>query len=297
MNKLALMLSVLFWGLVFIASKDILHYMGPNTLSFLRCALGLVCILPLAARNGFRLKSLKNKDYVLYGLIGCAGHYLLLNRAVALCTPGMSALLQAMIPVYGILLGHFLLKERLNKSKVTGAILSICGIAAASWQAIVEEEGSSLWGILLMVAAVFLWSLYTAISKKREGKTDSLVLTAALFSYGLLFMAPFTAYELAAENGTGIPVIVNAKMISELAFIGICATAATVALWNYALKTIDSGVASVALNFIPVIGIVGAALLGESAAPSQWLGCGMVLAGVLMAASAELRPGGRNSSG
>ena len=34
-SKVALSLAVFFWGVVFIASKDLLLYMGPNMLSLL----------------------------------------------------------------------------------------------------------------------------------------------------------------------------------------------------------------------------------------------------------------------
>ncbi|MFQ9892647.1 MAG: DMT family transporter [Emergencia sp.] len=292
-SKVALSLAVFFWGVVFIASKDLLLYMGPNMLSLLRCAIAVVCLLPVAWARGLRPGHIFHKRYMLYGIFGCGAHYLLLNQAVDLCSAGMSALLQAMIPVYSLILGRVILKETLGKGKLIGAGLSILGIAIASWKAITETGGTSLGGVVVMIVAVFMWSLYTAVSKKYDEKTDSLTLTIALFVYGSLSMIPFVLLER-IQPGTAselLPFTITAA--AELLFVGICATAATVLLWNYAVKTIDSGVCGIALNGAPVVGIVAAAVLGEETVLLQWFGCLLVVCGVVIASGILAKPGGK----
>ena len=288
-SKIALCFVVFFWGVVFIASKDLLFYMGPNTLSLLRCVIAAVCLIPAAWLSGMRPGDILHKRYVLYGFIGCSAHYLLLNQAVNLCSAGMSALLQAMIPAYGLILGKTVLKETLGKEKIVGAALSVLGIAIASWKAITETGGTKLSGVILMIAGVFMWSLYTAAAKKTDEKTDSLTLTAALFVYGSLCLIPFALWERAHMDtgGSSLPFSVNAFV--ELLFVGVCATAVTVLLWNYAVKNIDSGVCSIALNGAPVVGILAAAALGEKIVWLQWLGCLLVVCGVLIASGAITR--------
>ncbi|MEG0923696.1 MAG: DMT family transporter [Anaerovoracaceae bacterium] len=281
MAYVALVLSVLFWGLVFIASKDLLNYMGPNTLSLLRCVVALICLLPFAIKKGFTFGTLKNKRYVAYGLIGCAAHYMLLNNSVDMCSAGMSSLLQAMIPIYGLVLGYFVLGEPLLGGKILGGVLSISGIGIASWEAISTGGDTRLAGVTMMVVAVLFWSVYTALSKKWDKETESIIITVALFFYGVIFMTPFVGYELFS----GCNLIINWRMLLELAFVGIFATAGTVTLWNFAIKNIDSGVASVALNVVPVIGIGAAALLGESVTMIQYIGCAVVMLGVAISNS------------
>lgn len=282
-SKVALFLAVFFWGVVFIASKDLLAYMGPNTLSLARCVIAAVCLIPIGWLRGFRFEHIMKVRYFIYGIVGCGAHYLLLNQAVNLCSAGMSALLQAMIPVYSLILGALILREKMGGEKIIGAALSVLGIGMASWQTLQEGGENSLSGILIMVTAVFLWSLYTAVSKKYDAQTDSLSLSIALFVYGSLTILPFALWE----NITSVQKIdiVNFPFSAAmgLLFVGVCATAATVLLWNYAVKHIDSGICGIALNGAPVIGVIAAALLGEKTVILQWIGCGLVVCGVVIA--------------
>ena len=281
-SKVALSIAVFFWGIVFIASKDLLMYMGPNMLSLLRCFIAVVCLFPIAWTSGFRPNSILHKRYMVYGFVGCSAHYLLLNQAVKLCSAGMSALLQAMIPVYGLILGKLVLREALGKEKIVGGGLSVLGIVIASWEAITETGETKISGVFLMVTGVFMWSLYTVLSKKTDEKTDSLLLTVALLIYGSLCMIPFVLWEAVHLDKTSTLLVFNMKVFIELLFVGVCATAITVLLWNYAIKRIDSGVCSIALNGAPVIGIIAAAVLGEEIVWIQWIGCFFVICGVVI---------------
>jgi len=46
-------------------------------------------------------------------------------------------------------------------------------------------------------------------------------------------------------------------------YLGIAASALTMFLWNYALRSLSASVASTYLNLIPMIGVASAFLLGE----------------------------------
>ena len=74
--------------------------------------------------------------------------------------------------------------------------------------------------------------------------------------------------------------LIPSPAIAGILFLGAGANAAAFALWNVSLKHVDASVAGSYINLVPVIGVVLAVILGETMTVTQWIGGGIVMAGV-----------------
>jgi drug/metabolite transporter (DMT)-like permease len=71
-----------------------------------------------------------------------------------------------------------------------------------------------------------------------------------------------------------------------LLYLGVVASALTLFLWNYALRYVEASAAAIYVNLIPVVGLIFALALGETASLLQILGGIIAVSGVLLSEAA-----------
>jgi uncharacterized membrane protein len=104
------------------------------------------------------------------------------------------------------------------------------------------------------------------------------VTTAACFAAGLMFLLPLAAGEAWL---VGTPDL-SLRGWAVLLYLGVVASALTLFLWNYALRSIEASAAAIYVNLIPVVGLIFALALGETASLLQILGGIIAVSGVLL---------------
>ncbi len=75
-----------------------------------------------------------------------------------------------------------------------------------------------------------------------------------------------------------------------LLYLGLGASAAVYALWNFALEHVDASVAAPYVNLVPIIALALAVLLGESPTATDFAGGATVAAGVWLSRSRRFEP-------
>ncbi|MGB3682603.1 MAG: DMT family transporter, partial [Rubrobacteraceae bacterium] len=133
-------------------------------------------------------------------------------------------------------------------------------------------------GNALMAASVISYGAYAAQGRSLGANHPPILITAASFATGLMFLLPFAAGEFYLYGVPGL----GTESWLVLLYLGISTTAATFLLWNYALRHLEAGAAGLYFSLIPVSGLAFAVLFGGSVGMLEIAGGTLAISGVLV---------------
>jgi drug/metabolite transporter (DMT)-like permease len=275
----ALLLAMAIWGGTLVVTKSLLNGLGPATLLTVRFLVALACLVPFAYRSGFRLRDIVRAEFLLFGITGIVLHNGLETWGLRYTSVGSAALIIGGIPAVTAALSRVFLGESLTRAKAAGVALSVAGVALVSRPS--GPGAVEALGNLLVFGGVVSWAIYTIQGKKMSGRVPSIVGTTAGTGAALLFLAPAAVVE---SWGTGMPAL-GLSDVTGLLYLGVGASAAAYALWNFALEHVEASVAAPYVNLVPIIGLALAVFLGESLTPMDLAGGVAVAAGVWLSTS------------
>jgi len=190
----ALIITLLIWGTTFLVTKVALQEIGPLQLTVLRFALAFLVLAPLAARQGFKLRT-------SFGLPSCS----LAHRygvVLFLAKPGVEPhldqqciLILSIVPVITAVLAVIFLKESLTKLRILGIGLVTIGMILVALNSSAAPMGVTPgWGISSSSPAG--WPGLSTPFKAQDGRKlpgagDDCGSTGA----GLIFLLPFAGWE------------------------------------------------------------------------------------------------------
>ena len=100
---------------------------------------------------------------------------------------GLAAILQAIIPVFGLVIAHYHLpNERITWAKLSGVLLGIAGVALIFSDQLHGEGPQALAGSIAIVIGAFCVAYSNVLVKVYGGKLDPAVLAAGQMTCGLV---------------------------------------------------------------------------------------------------------------
>ena len=130
------------------------------------------------------------RDWVLIagtGLMAFALNYGLLFWGEARVSSGLAAILQTIIPVFGLVLAHLHLpQERITWPKLFGVVLGIAGVALIFSNQMEVGGASAFQGSVAIVVGAFGVAYSNVLIKARGGKLDYATLAAGQMICGLV---------------------------------------------------------------------------------------------------------------
>lgn len=274
----ALLLAMVLWGSVFVATKEAMEEAGPFTVAAARFAIGFAVLLPLARHEGFKAKLVVSRTYLLFGFTGVFLAYGLQNLALVFISAGSAALVVALQPAAVVLMGVLFLREQLPLARLAGIGLAIVGVLLVGGVAFSSGGADTLLGNALMAGAVLAYGAYAAQGRVLGVDHPPSLTTAASFGAGLLFLLPFVGGEVYMG---GVPELGTQGWL-VLLYLGVSTTAATFLMWNYALRHLEAGAAGLYFNLLPVAGLGFAVLFGDHVGVIELVGGALAIAGVLV---------------
>ncbi len=258
-------------------TKSLMDTISPFLVVTLRLIIAVIALTPFALKRGFRLPMIFRKEYLLYGLTGIALYYGPATIGLSLTSTANAALIQAVIPAVVALLSVVILKEKISPPHSFGIGLSIAGILLISGNP-AEAGSATLIGNLLIIASVVSWSIYNIQSRQLPEGVDPIVSTTASFYTGVIYLLPFTVWEISLK---GFPQIAPSAW-TALLYLGAIASALAYFLWNLGLSKMEASQAAPFINLIPIIGLALSILTGESVSLLQISGGLIAIIGVLI---------------
>lgn len=279
---LLLVLTTAVWGFQPVCVKWLLREWTPVTITAAR--LGIFSLLLLAfarVREGRRMLPQREQGKGLF-ILGLT--YMLNNvlqfSGISYTTVANVTLICAMGPVLTALLAAAFLRERLPLLAWGGIAVSLAG----SLTVITGGDVSVLTGFrlnggdILCFAAQLCWTIYALVSINLL-KSLSVV---AVTGWSALVSSLLTALWGLAGGGLSVTPL-SLPAFGSFLFTIFAGGIFAMLSWNFCIKSVGPGVASVFLNIMPVVGIVsGCLLLGETVDAVRLAGAAAIITGVYL---------------
>ncbi|MCX7771861.1 MAG: DMT family transporter [Clostridia bacterium] len=249
----AVLFSVLFWGISFVATKLAMTDIPPISIAFLRQFIALVplLIMMLFKKESFRLQKKEWLLFVIATLFGIVLYFVFENSGLTMTTASNASMLVAAIPVFALIAECVANKVRMDLASLFCMIASIFGVYFVIFEKGVPDFSSkSFWGNLLVLGAMGSWIVYTFLSKKLGERYSSLKMTTLQTMISIPLFTPFIIPEV--HNW----IIPSGTSMISLVFLGIFCSALAYVFYLYGLQTMGPVLPSAFLNLIPVVTIL-----------------------------------------
>jgi len=261
---LIFMLS-LVWGFNWPSIRVAVGEFSPWTFRAVCLLVGTIALFSIALirKTPMRITRRDALPLVAVGILNVGAYHLLPAFGLTMIEAGRGAILAFTFPLWSVVLGAIILKERITPGRFAALILGLGAMALLMGPELTDVGGTPVGGLLLIASAVS-WSIATVIVKSRHWD-----------------MVPFALATWQVLIG-GIPIIAgaiwlgnfpNPESISASAWIGlfyssVVAVAAGQYLWFRILPVMPAAVASISTLATPVVGVWSASIfLGE---PISW---------------------------
>ena len=279
---LYLAIAILSFSSYEVVSKTVTAYIHPTQLTFIRFLTGSLCLLPFALRDLKRGIRLTGKDIIKMFCLGSLNVVVSMNliqMGYQYTNANLSAVIISSNPIFIAFLSTFLLNERLERKKLIGLLIGICGVAVAVGGTGALIGTHMLWGIGLQIIGMLCFSLFTVLGKKSSLKMGSCVMTTFTGLLGSIALLPFLLIQ-----GT-LPWDFELRAIPfQMLYICVFNTGIAFYLYFRALEALDTGTGSMSFFAKPLLAGVWAALfLGETMTWQLFMGILFVAAGIYLA--------------
>ena len=263
-GHLLALLAVLIWGMTFIASKVLVGLLDPTWYIVIRFTIAWAALFCLAPKPCPLLSLRRELRLIACGLAGVTLYYIFQNVALVYSTASNTGVISASSPLFtALILWVFGRRVKLSWLYFLGFLLCIGGVAVISFHG-GGGTGVHLLGDAFALAAAAAWGAYCAIILKNEGSGLSQTqLTRKIFFWGVLLTIP-----AALVMGDPVPLTVFTQggltFWGNLLFASLGSSALCYLIWGRATELIGAGTTSVYLYLLPVVSVIGAAvILGE----------------------------------
>ena len=242
------------WGITFVSTKVLLTELTAVEILFFRFILGYVSLwIMYPHKNPYC--GIKNELlYMAAGICGTTIYQFLENTAISLTQASNVSIIVSVAPLFTGIAAWVVFKEKIKKSFVVGFVLAIFGIVLINFNGSVVLKLNPA-GDLLAFGAALMWAIYTTLVKIINERNESVLgATRHIFFYGVLFIIPIMSVN--GFNVSAFTALLNTKIILNIAFLGILASAVCFVTWNFAVKQLGVVKASVYIYLIPVITLI-----------------------------------------
>lgn len=280
---------ILVWGISFLNTRVLLDSgLTPTEIFVARFTIAYVSLLVV---SGFKVRFSGWRDELLFVVCGVAGgsaYFIAENTALELTLISDVAVLVSTAPLTTALMGAiFYRDERISWLSCLGMIIAFVGsVMLALKDGLVW--GDSIMGDLLALLAAFVWAFYSMALKKLNRTYSTLFITRKLFFYGILSALPLLAMEKSQINWQAVS---RPEVWGNLLYLGLICSMAAYFIWGITVKRIGAVRASNYFYLSPIISMIAAAIwFGERTNAVAYIGCVLILAGVIMAEKFKRNP-------
>ncbi|WP_334133990.1 DMT family transporter [Tepidimonas sp.] len=290
---LALAGSMALVGSYVALSKPLVAAMPVFLLAWLRYLIGAAAMAHWVRRPPHE-PAADHRTHALLFLQGFLGNFLFslcMLYGVSLTTASAAGVIMAAIPAVVAVQSALFLRERLDGRSLAAIALAASGIGLFSFDKTGADGAATpagswlgvpltLWGNVLVLAAVCCEAAYVVIGKRLSAQMGARRIAALINLWGLALMTPLGLWA-AQDYDWGH---MSATLWGLLIFYGLAASVWTVWLWMTGLRHVPAARAGVFTVMLPVSATaIGVLFMGERLSPAQWAAFALALAGVVLA--------------
>jgi drug/metabolite transporter (DMT)-like permease len=263
------------WGSSFLFMRIGTVEFGALPTAAVRVAVASLFLLPLLWLRGLAPQLREHwKPVFVIGILNSGIPFACFAFALLSITTGMSAILNATVPLFGALIAWLWLKDRPTGSRVLGLAIGFAGVALLAWdKASFKPDASGVapgWAVLACLLATLCYGLAASATKR--------------YLSGLPALVTATGSQLGATLGLALPALwfwpAQAPSLQawlSLVVVGVVCTGIAYVLYFRLIEQAGPARALAVTFVVPVFAVFyGVLFLGESVTGWMLL-CGFVI--------------------
>ncbi len=272
------LILALIWSTTWIVIKIGLGDLPPIAFSSARFLLSVLILLAIIRVQKIPLPKTASqwKLIALTGVLQFSLNYSAVFWAEQYITSGLAAVLQAMIPVFGLVLAWFFLPdERLTAQKIVAVVAGVVGVAIIFADQLRIESWMAFAGCVAIVVGAYAAAQSSILVKAR---TAGLHPVSLVFCQMLCGLPAIIVYSLVTE---GDPFKYNWSARAIWCVVYLAAFGSVIAFWLYywLLRQVESTKAMMISLVTPLLAVViGWVTIGEKLPPQTFFG-GLLIIG------------------
>jgi drug/metabolite transporter (DMT)-like permease len=272
------------WGASFMFMRMAALELGAFATAGLRVSIAAAFLLPLLLVRGHGAVLLKNwKLAFIVGIFNSAIPFACFSFALLSISTGLSAILNATVPLFGAVIAWLWLKDRPNGSRTLGLAVGFAGVAMLAWDKASfrpDSAGNSTgWAVLACLLATLCYGLSASFTKRYMTGLPSLVSAAGSQLGAAVGLIPLTWWFWPDHS-------VSTQAWLAVVALGVLCTGVAYVLYFRLIERAGPSRALSVTFAIPVFALLyGVLLLGEAVTP--W----MVVCGLIIVAGTSLSTG------
>ena len=271
------------WGSSFMFMRIGAHEFGALPAAGLRVMIAALFLLPLLLWRGLGPQLAQHWRKVLFvGVFNSAIPFACFTFALLSISSGLSAILNASVPLFAALVAWVWLKDRPHRLRVLGLLIGFAGVALLAWdKASFKPDATGLssgWAVLACLLACLCYALAASYTKRYLGGLPALVTATGSQVGAALSLALPTIWLWPQQNpGSG-------AWLAMLA-LGVLCTGVAYVLYFWLIETIGPARALTVTFVLPVFAVVyGLIFLGETVSLWMLLCAAIIICGTALSA-------------
>ncbi|MDW5442836.1 DMT family transporter [Polaromonas sp. SM01] len=263
------------WGSSFLFMRISTVEFGPLPTAAVRVGIAALFLLPIVWLRGLWPVLRKNWRRTFFiGVLNSGIPFACFSFALLSITTGLSAILNATVPMFGALVAWFWLKDKPTASRLLGLVIGFAGVAMLAWdKATFKPDASGVapgWAVLACLLACVCYGISASYTKRYLSGLPPLV-TAAGSQIGATLGLALPAAWLWPTQMPG-----SSAWLALLA-VGVLCTGLAYILFFRLIENAGPQRALSVTFVVPVFAVLyGALFLGESVTPWM-LVCALVI--------------------
>lgn len=263
------------WGSSFLFMRLATVEFGALPTAAVRVAVAAVFLLPMLWLRGLVPELRRHwKPVFLIGVLNSGIPFACFSFALLSITTGLSAILNATVPLFGAVVAWLWLKDRPTGSRVLGLAIGFAGVALLAWdKASFKPDASGVapgWAVLACLLATLCYALAASATKR--------------YLSGLPPLVTATGSQIGATLGLALPAVwfwpartPSLQAWLAVVVVGVLCTGIAYVLYFRLIEQAGPARALAVTFLVPVFAVFyGVLFLGEAVTGSMLL-CGLVI--------------------
>ena len=252
----ALSLVCILWGTTWLASKQGVMYI-PDAIQMagIRQFLGGICYVGFFLYK--RIPLPKGKEWIPIIVLSFL-NFMISNGLSTLAlqykiSAGLGAIIGAIFPLWIVIIGLFVSKEKMPVIAIIGLLLGFGGVCVIFYDHLNEFlDPQFRWGILLSVIATWTWAIATLYTKRQAVKFNP------YFGLGLqMVISGIVLYSFSAATGKAVALTsIPWQSWAAIAYLVIFGSLIAFVCYLYALQNLPTEQASIYAYINPIVAVV-----------------------------------------
>ena len=277
--------ATFFWAGNFIIGKAAsINEIPPISLNLYRWLIAWFVLLPFTYKELIQKKKYILKNFGIFIILGMTAVSIFnsaLFYSLKFTQVITGVLMISVVPVMIIFFSALLKIEKTNIFQIFGVALSLTGVVFIITKADIEilKNLDFNRGDLTMLIAMFSWSIYSALLKKKKYELSQITLLQVVIGFGVIILIPFYFIDINIGNEIKFDMPFFLILTYVIFFPGLI----SFFLWIKGVGLIGANRAGVYLHLMPILGAIMAMIIfDEKIMFYHFVGAIFIISGIFL---------------